>query len=195
MSILIHFENIILLTYLTISMGWKQPIVRPSNYQINPVTSQLLTQNSQPVAAELTEILPKIKQQTKVPILLPNQLLITGTDNQIYVDGKGTNNSYEITLAFEKDCTANACSIGYMSGEKGGKPLDDEFSRELSLVQDIKGYFRPLTCGASCAPPIIGWEYQGVFYRISLKGVGQSPEIEGETLKKMANSAIEAGAR
>ncbi|GGA55867.1 hypothetical protein [Okeania sp. KiyG1] len=195
MSIIIPFENIILLTYLTISMGWKQPIVRLSNYQINPVTSQLLTQNSQPVAAELTEILPKIKQETKVPILLPSELLITGTDNQIYVDGKGTNNGYEITLAFEKDCSANACSIGYMSGEKGGKPLDDEFSRELSLVQDIKGYFRPLTCGASCAPPIIGWEYQGVFYRISLKGVGQSPEIEGETLKKMANSAIEAGAR
>ena len=65
----------------------------------------------------------------------------------------------------------------------------------MTLAQNIKGHFRPLTCGASCAPPIIGWEYKGVFYRISLKGVGQSPEIEGETLAKMANSAIVAGAR
>ena len=101
----------------------------------------------------------------------------------------------KITLAFEPNCTGNACLIGYISAEKGGKSLEDEFSRELSLVQNIKGYFRPLTCAASCAPPIIGWEYKEVFYRMAFKGVGQSPEIEGDTLAKMANSAIEAGER
>ena len=139
--------------------------------------------------------MPQIKEQTKIPILLPNELLITGTDREIYVEGQGTNNSYEITLGFTPNCTGNACLIGYLSAEKGGKPLEDEFSRELTLVQDIKGYFRPLSCGASCALPIIGWEYKGVFYRMAFKGVGQSPEIEGDTLAKMANSAIGAGAR
>ncbi|MGK7922361.1 MAG: hypothetical protein AB4080_20380 [Trichodesmium sp.] len=196
MSITFHHKSTFLLTILIVLFGCLQPRVQAFNQQINPVTNKLLAQNkSTEIATEFQEILPKIKEQTQVPILLPSQLLITGTDQKIYVEGKGTSNSYQITLAFEPNCTGNACSIGYISGEKSGKPLADEFSRELNLVQNIKGYFRPLTCGASCAPPIIGWEYKGVFYRMAFKGVGQSPEIEGETLAKMANSAIEAGAR
>ena len=195
MSIVVHLKNQVFLITIMLSFGYSQPIVKAFNHQINSQNSQLLAQNSTSVAAEFNDILPKIKKQTPVPILLPTQLLITGTDNKIYVDGKGTSNGYEITLAFEQNCNTNACSIGYINAEKGGKPLEQEFSRELSLVQNIKGYFRPLTCGASCAPSIIGWEYKGVFYRMAFKGVGQSPEIEGDTLAKMANSAIEAGAR
>lgn len=196
MSFPIHLKNkIFLTTSLIILFGCSQVMVKAFARQINSPTGELVAQNSAPFAAEFQEILPKIKQQTQVPILLPSKLLITATDQKIYVDGKGTSTEYAITLAFEPNCTGNACSIGYMSAKKGDKPLEDEFSRELSLVQDIKGYFRPLTCGASCAPSIIGWEYKGVFYRMAFKGVGQSPEIEGETLAKMANSAIEAGAR
>lgn len=196
MSIVFHPKSRFLLTTLIVLFGCSQPIVQASNDQIHPVTNELLAQNkSAEVATEFQDILPKIKEKTQVQILLPSELLITGTDKKIYVDGKGTSNSYEITLAFEPNCNGNACSIGYISGEKSGQPLEDEFSRELNLVQNIKGYFRPLTCGASCSPPIIAWEYQGVFYRMAFKGVGQSPEIEGETLAKMANSAIEAGAR
>lgn len=195
MSIFVRVKNTILLVCLTVLFGCEQPIVKASNNQINPWNSELLGQNSTPVAAQFQEILPKIKQQTEVPILLPSKLLITGTDQKIYVDGKGTSSGYEISLGLAPNCTANACSIGYLSAEKGGKPLEDEFSRELSLSQNIKGYFRPLSCGASCAPPIMGWEYKGVFYRMALKGVGQSPEMEAEALAKMANSAIEAGAR
>jgi hypothetical protein len=147
------------------------------------------------VAEELKEILPKIKQETNVPVLLPSQLLITATDNKIYISGSGTANGYKIDLAFEENCSKPRCVVGYLSAEKWGQPKEDEFSREVSLVNNIKGYFRPLECELLCTLPIIGWEYKGVFYRIALKGVGQSPEIEGETLMKMANSAIEAGAR
>ena len=177
-------------------LGCSEPIVKVFNHQkFSFLTNELVAQKSTSVAVEFQEILPKIKKQTQLPILLPSELLITGTDRKIYVEGKGTSNSYEITLAFTPNCTGNACSIGYISAQKGSQPLENEFSRELTLAQNIKGHFRPLTCGASCAPPIIGWEYKGVFYRISLKGVGQSPEIEGETLANMANSAIAAGAR
>ncbi|MEM1168154.1 MAG: hypothetical protein AAGJ08_03450 [Cyanobacteria bacterium P01_H01_bin.35] len=196
MSIVALFNSTFLLSSLIVFGNYSQPILKVFNHPINSQNNNvLLAEKSTPVATELQEILPKIKEKTQVPILLPSKLLITGTDRKIYVEGKGTTNGYEITLAFEPNCTGNACSIGYFNAEKGGKSLEDEFSRELSLVQNIKGYFRPLTCAASCAPPIIGWEYKGVFYRISLKGVGQSPEIEGDTLAKMANSAIEAGAR
>ncbi len=196
MSIVALFKITFLLTSFMVFWGYSQPMLKAFNHPINLQNNNvLLAEKSTPVATELQEILPKIKEQTQVPILLPTQLLITGTDRKIYVEGKGTTNGYEITLAFEPNCTGNACSIGYINAEKGGQPLEDEFSRELILVQNIKGYFRPLTCAASCAPPIIGWQYKGVFYRISLKGVGQSPEIEGETLAKIANSAIEAGAR
>jgi len=195
MSIVPLFQSTFLLSSLIVFCDYSQPTLKVFNHQVSSPTDEFVVQKSTPVAAELQEILPKIKEQTQVPILLPTKLLITGTDRKIYVEGKGTSNGYEVTLAFEPNCTGNACLIGYISGEKGGQPLEDEFSRELTLVQNIKGYFRPLTCAASCAPSIIGWEYQGVFYRMAFQGVGQSPEIEGDTLAKMANSAIEAGAR
>lgn len=148
-----------------------------------------------PVAEELKEILPKIKQETNVSVLLPSDLLITATDDRIYIGGSGNASGYKIDLAFEENCSQPRCEIGYLSGEKAGKAKEDEFSRQLSLVNNIKGYFRPQECDRLCTIPIIGWEDGGVFYRIALKGVGQSPEIEGETLMKMANSAIQAGAR
>ncbi len=196
MSIFALLKSTFLLSSLIVFFDYSQPLLQEFNHQkISFISNELVTQNSTSVAPELQEILPKIKEQTQVPILLPSKLLITGTDRKIHIEGKGTSNSYEITLAFEPNCTGNACSIGYFNAEKGGKSLEDEFSRELTLVQNITGYFRPLTCAASCAPPIIGWEYKGVFYRMAFKGVGQSPEIEGDTLAKMANSAIEAGAR
>lgn len=196
MLIVFHLKSTFLLSSLMVFLGCSEPIVKVFNHQkFSFLTNELVAQKSTSVAVEFQEILPKIKKQTQLPILLPSELLITGTDRKNYVEGKGTSNSYEITLAFTPNCTGNACSIGYISAQKGSQPLENEFSRELTLAQNIKGYFRPLTCGASCAPPIIGWEYKGVFYRISLKGVGQSPEIEGETLAKMANSAIVAGAR
>ncbi|MEB3340892.1 hypothetical protein [Okeania sp.] len=196
MSIFTILKSTFLLSSLIICFDYFQPNDKTFNHQvINFPDNELLAKDSTPVAAELQEILPKIKAQTNVPILLPTELLITEIDREIYVEGEGTNNGYKITLAFTPDCTANACSIGYFSAEKEGKPLEDEFSRELILVQDIKGYFRPLSCGASCALPIIGWEYKGVFYRMAFKGAGQSPEIEGKTLAEMANSAIEAGER
>ncbi|MDY6805470.1 MAG: hypothetical protein SXA11_16905 [Cyanobacteriota bacterium] len=178
-----------------------------STYEIAAVSAYLTRPNlaflpvsiaateSPPVASELKEILPKIKQETKVPVLLPGQLLITATDNKIYIDGSGNAEGYKIELAFEENCSEPRCLVGYLSGEKAGKAKEDEFSRELSLTNNIKGYFRPKECDRLCTIPIIGWEHKGVFYRIALKGVGQSPEIEGETLMKMANSAIEAGAR
>ncbi|NEP46889.1 MAG: hypothetical protein F6K35_49990, partial [Okeania sp. SIO2H7] len=74
---------------------------------------------STPVAEELQEILPKIKEETKVPILLPSDLLITATDNKIYISGSGNASGYKIDLAFEENCSIPRCEIGYLSGEKG----------------------------------------------------------------------------
>jgi hypothetical protein len=178
---------------LIYEIGAVNAYLHRENLAVLPVS--IAAAETPPVAEELKEILPKIKQETSVPVLLPKDLLITATDNKIYISGSGNANGYKIDLAFEENCSEPRCEVGYLSAEKGGKPKEDEFSRELSLVNNIKGYFRPLECDRLCTIPIIGWEDKGVFYRIALKGVGQSPEIEGETLMKMANSAIEAGAR
>lgn len=178
---------------LTYEIGAVNAYLHRQNLVILPLS--IAAAETPPVAEELKAILPKIKQETKVPVLLPTDLLITATDQKIYISGSGNANGYKIDLAFKENCSEPRCVVGYLSAEKGGKPKEDEFSRELSLVNNIKGYFRPQECEVLCTIPIIGWEYQGVFYRIALRGVGQSPEIEGQTLMKMANSAIEAGAR
>ena len=90
-------------------LGCSEPIVKVFNHQkFSFLTNELVAQKSTSVAVEFQEILPKIKKQTQLPILLPSELLITGTDRKIYVEGKGTSNSYEITLAFTPNCTGNA---------------------------------------------------------------------------------------
>ena len=100
MSIFSLFKSTFLLSSLIVFWDYSQPILKVFNHPINPPNNVLATQNSTPVAAELQEILPQIREQTQVPILLPTQLLITGTDRKIYVEGKGTSNGYENYFSF-----------------------------------------------------------------------------------------------
>ena len=39
-------------------------------------------------------------------------------------------------------------------------------ARKVSLTGGRTGYFKPLTCGASCSPPVIEWSQGGVLYWI-----------------------------
>jgi hypothetical protein len=55
------------------------------------------------------------------------------------------------------------------------------------------GYFKPLTCGASCSPPVIEWLEGDVLYWIQADaGNGRQ---EKRRLVRMANSALRHGPR
>jgi hypothetical protein len=75
-------------------------------------------------------------------------------------------------------------------GERGAKPA---FRKKASLARGITGYWKGLTCGASCSPGEIQWVQGGVLYDIQFKGV--TPGGEKKTLVGLANQAIKGGSR
>ena len=55
------------------------------------------------------------------------------------------------------------------------------------------GYFKPLTCGASCSPPVIEWMEDDVLYWIQAHA--GTRKQEKKRLRRMANSRLPHGAR
>lgn len=132
-----------------------------------------------------SEILPRLKIQTKLTIRLPAYIPESDGSNRIYAILETANASkYEILLTFTEDCTeGNACRLGSTSAEAiipesllTGKPI--------ALANGITGYFTDATCGANCSDATLTWEQNSVRYTIAIKASKMT------TLVKMANSAI-----
>ncbi len=141
-------------------------------------------------------ILPQIKQQTGVPILLPTELLLTLPPQTVYLNGRGQADEYRLVLALTADCSgASACVIGSFEGKRGGKPYPNEFSKTVKLSRGLTGYASPMFHGAATTAPGIGWQSGEVFYRIYLKVNSRNPTEDEINAVKVANSAIDAGPR
>ena len=125
-------------------------------------------------------------REAKIPVRVPATLNLD-YDKGIFGAGGGNGKSFFVSLSATRTCGANVCTLASISGEKGGKPA---FKRTVKLAKGITGYFKPLSCGASCAPPQIQWVQGGVLYDIQAKVISGKRD-----LVKAANSAIRAKAR
>jgi hypothetical protein len=158
------------------------------------------------VAEPLHAIVGQIKQQTSVPIFLPSALPSTLQQQRLYVSGAGVTDGYQMTLTSRPDCGANSCFVGSFEAHRGGEmaqahaPADAPRDHEKSilLVNGIEAYYKPLTCGGSCSPPIVEWVSDGVLYHIQFDVQWRTRLAANEVerlMVAMANSAIKAGAR
>ena len=157
-----------------------------------PVAAQSST-----LAPKLRPILPKIKRQTRVPILLPSNLQLPSSP-PVYVEGEGNKDSYNIYLSVTPKCqNATACTLGFIGAKRGTQAFypGDTFAKIIPLTKGIIGFFNPVQCGASCSAPSIEWTYKGVRYRIEYKEAGSSNKQQEAFLTKIAKSAINAGSR
>jgi hypothetical protein len=157
------------------------------------------------VAEPLRRVIGQIQHQTGVPILLPS-VLPPMVQQRIYVSGAATVDGYQITLTSRPQCGANSCFIGSFEAERGGEmtPADEsvhaaqDHDKFIRVGHGIEGYYKPLTCGGSCSPPIIEWMSDGVLYRVQFDVQGRSKFMANDIEKylvAMVNSAIKAGAR
>ncbi len=157
-----------------------------------PVAAQSST-----LAPKLNKILPKIKRQTRVPILLPSNLQLPASPT-VYVEGEGNKNGYDINLGFAPNCGgATVCKLGSISAKRSTQTFSpgDSFAKKIPLTKGITGFFNPMRCGASCSAPYIEWTYKGVRYLIEYKEAGSTNQQQQAFLTKLANSAINAGSR
>jgi hypothetical protein len=133
--------------------------------------------------------LKAIKKGTSIDVLLPSTF--TSDRPKLYSQGRGRGGSYRFDIGAVRRCGgANACFIASFRAKRGGKPTND---RKVKLNRGRRGYFQPLRCGASCAPPSIQWVQDGVLYTI--EGKFGTKSTERRVLTRLANSAIGRGAR
>ncbi len=130
-----------------------------------------------------------IKQQTTVPVLLPQTLRVDA--RRLHPSGGAGRAGWDLQLGSVARCGgATACFVASFTAQRNERP---HFRQRVRLRGGRTGYFKPLTCGASCSPPIIEWRRKSVLYAIQAR-VG-SARTERRELVRLANSAIRRGPR
>lgn len=148
-------------------------------------------------------ILPQLKRQTSVPILLPEKLpqFLLQRRGSIHLCLSEANaNGYNIRIEQTPRCRgANADLIASFSAERispNARYATPSVAKKLqslanvSLKPGIQGFFHPLGCGSSCTPPGIQWTYQGIWYSINLYTPTQNADAQSSILVGIANSSL-----
>ena len=140
--------------------------------------------------------LAEVKAKTTVPVLLPTELPSPFSDAKHAVD-KATADEYAITLYYELGMGNAGFAASF-----GAKDNATYSPRELTNVQEVKlaggivGFFRPVSCGGSCAPANLWWERGSALYTLQLKLPSALDEKrQRKIITQVGNSAILAGPR
>jgi hypothetical protein len=141
------------------------------------------------VPALFADVLPAVKAKTMLPVLLPDTMPYD--DVELFADGSARKRAWFLNLGAIEDCgSATACFVASFRAERGKKPFG---LTKVRLRGGRTGWFKPLTCGASCSPPSIAWRQHGAAYTFQAMVGGK--KTERRILVRMANQAIRAGAR
>lgn len=134
----------------------------------------------------------KVAKRTDVAVRVPASIDLD-FDGAIFGSGSATKRSYALGLDATEDCGgANACFLASFTGERGGSYA---FTRKVKLARGITGRYKPLSCGASCAPATVEWKQGGALYTIQAKVGAAGATAQRAALVRAANSAISASPR
>ena len=150
--------------------------------------AEILSQSSAD-GAIFERALQVLRQKTRVPLKLPTYL---AAEEETYplnaIIEFAAPKRYELQLAFTPDCTGgNACRYGLVSGQAVGRKAKRMRGKAVKLARGITGYFIDAECGANCSDSTLSWQEGGYRYTVGIKAANV------ETLRKVANSAIESG--
>ncbi len=156
------------------------------------VASALLAQQPGTAPGALASVVPELKLQTSIPILLPQQLPELA-EKTFYAHAKGDADGYTIRLESDPDCDgANACFLGMLRAKRGGRFT---FPEVVKLGETATGRYKPTTCGGSCSEQAIEWKYQGVLYTAQLNLLTESEKEARAAMIELAKSAVQQGPR
>jgi hypothetical protein len=150
-----------------------------------------------PLPETLVSVLAQLKAETNVPIFLPGELPRYFGDAKHAMLEKASADEYVVVLYYELGMGNAGFAASFMATENAGYS-----PRELPNVSEVKlpggtvGFFRPVSCGGSCAPANLWWERGDVLYGIQLKLPSTMAEKKQlRFIKSAADSAILAGPR
>jgi hypothetical protein len=138
-----------------------------------------------------------VKAKTHVPILLPSALPDPIDKAKHTVVQSVARDGYTISLYYESGEGYAAFAANFTGQAKPNyKPEDLANTERTSLAQGLIGFFRPVSCGGSCAPANLWWQQNGTLYQIQLKlSSTLSAQEQQKALTAVADSAITVGPR
>jgi hypothetical protein len=135
--------------------------------------------------------LAQVKSGSGIDVYLPSRLRVYTKPSRARGEASVDDGFYNLEIGAARNCGgATACFLANFTGTKGAKPA---FGKKAALTGGRTGYWKGITCGASCSPAEIQWLEGDVLYTVATKGVGVKKEKP--TLVKLANEAIKAGPR
>jgi hypothetical protein len=152
----------------------------------------LHAQQSQKLPTALAALLPELKAQTKVPILLPSRLPALAEET-VYAHAKADADGYTIRLESDPDCDgANACFLGILRAQRAGKY---SFPQVVKLNETTTARYKATTCGGSCSEQTIEWKCKDVLYIAQLNLKTESEKEARAEMIELARNAVRGGAR
>ncbi len=151
-----------------------------------------LAQQPSPPASALVPVVPELKHQTPLPILLPSHLPpLLGP--AVFASAEGTATTYTIHLESDPDChQADVCFVGVLKAQKGGAL---SYPDAVMIDKVIQGRYQPAACGTTCTPPAIEWKMNGVLYTAQLTLRARTARDQRSEMLQVADSATRSGAR
>ncbi|HVC46926.1 MAG TPA: hypothetical protein VND90_06735 [Terracidiphilus sp.] len=150
-----------------------------------------------PVAKVLTSALSEVKAKSRVAVLLPSELPEAVAGAKYASVETASQDEYAIELDYELG-VGDSGFAAFFTAKVHPKyaPKDIGNVREVKLSHGFVGYFRPVSCGGSCAPANLWWEKDDVLYQFQLQlSPTLSERDQQSAIVAAANSAIVAGAR
>jgi uncharacterized protein YecT (DUF1311 family) len=176
-------------------------LLRAKLTQIQIAALQDLSQQaggaSQSLPEGFTSSVRAVKAKTRVPILLPSTLPDPIGKAKDTVVQSVAEDSYAISLYYELGIGDAGFAANFAAQAKPDyTPEDLANVQRTALAQGLIGFFRPVSCGGSCAPANLWWQQNGTLYQIQLKlSSAISERDQLKALTAAANSAITAGPR
>lgn len=148
-----------------------------------------------PLPRVFVSVLPEVKAKSQVAVLLPTELPKPFQKAIHALVEKVAANEYAISLYYELGI-GNAGFAASFAADASPRydPHGLPGIHEVKLADGIRGFFRPVSCGGSCAPANLWWGQAGVLYQIQLELPSALGENDQErTITAVADSAIFAG--
>lgn len=150
-----------------------------------------------PVAKALVSALSGVKAKTRIAVLLPSELPQPIAGAKYGAVDEAVGDEYSISLYYQRHVgDAGFAAFFAANAHPNYGPKDIGGVSEVKLFRGLVGYFRPVSCGGSCAPANLWWEEDRVLYQIQLELRSTLSERDQEKkIVAVANSAILAGPR
>jgi len=145
-----------------------------------------------PPATIFREILVPLKQQTRLPVLLPAHLPPL-SESEIYAHESGGEGSYSIRIESDPDCDgADACYVGIFRARRGGQ---FSFPEVVRLGEGDQARYKGITCGGSCSSAAIEWKFRDTLYTVQLTLATNDVKKARSLMLNLARESLIAGPR